>query len=147
MADTRLFFVSIFLLFVLTSANPSENPNPNPRLSPAHDELEKHGFPIGLLPTNVLDYDLNQTTGDFTVKLGDHCKITLPPDNYLATYGKKITGKLVKAVRIWSSRLGWSPPSTLPRISMRALLVRVSVHHPNLASIAYVYRSDHAIVL
>ncbi|XP_043698678.1 uncharacterized protein LOC122649548 [Telopea speciosissima] len=99
MAETSLFLVSIFLLFVvLSSANFSQNPNPNPNptLSPAHDQLMKYGFPVGLLPTNVFDYTLNRISGDFTVKLGDHCKITLPPDNYLATYSKKITGKLVE---------------------------------------------------
>ncbi|XP_042490601.1 uncharacterized protein LOC122070505 [Macadamia integrifolia] len=98
MAETPLFFLSIFLLFLLSSADHTQNPNPNPNptLSPAHDQLMKHGFPVGLLPTNVFDYTLNQTSGDFTVKLGDHCKIILPPDNYLATYSKKITGKLVE---------------------------------------------------
>ncbi|KAF8407017.1 hypothetical protein HHK36_006139 [Tetracentron sinense] len=62
----------------------------------AHDELKNKGFPIGLLPENVLDYSLNQTSGEFSVNLGDSCKTTLPPDNYLATYSKKITGNLVE---------------------------------------------------
>ncbi|KAF8393324.1 hypothetical protein HHK36_021565 [Tetracentron sinense] len=97
MAKIPLFFVSLLLLFFFSSsAIPSQNPNPNPTALTAHDELKNNGFPIGLLPTNVLDYSLNRTSGDFSVNLGDLCKITLPPDNYLATYSKKVTGKLVE---------------------------------------------------
>ncbi|KAF9617259.1 hypothetical protein IFM89_035203 [Coptis chinensis] len=62
----------------------------------AHDELKANNFPIGLLPTNVLSYTLNKTSGDFSVNLGGTCKLTLPPDNYLASYSKKVTGKLVE---------------------------------------------------
>nr|GMC58564.1 hypothetical protein Iba_chr02aCG16490 [Ipomoea batatas] len=74
--------------------------------------------------------------------------ITLPPDNYLATYSKKITVKIVSpsstgsasrlsssggaspesdpAATTWCSMLEWSPPNTLLRISTRALSVRAS---------------------
>ncbi|KAL3532424.1 hypothetical protein ACH5RR_005945 [Cinchona calisaya] len=65
-------------------------------LTAAHTELIKYGFPVGLLPTNIVTYNLNRTSGDFVVKLGDTCRITLPPDNYLATYSKSITGKIVE---------------------------------------------------
>ncbi|XP_022897629.1 uncharacterized protein LOC111411317 [Olea europaea var. sylvestris] len=61
----------------------------------AHQELIKYGFPIGLLPTDVQSLSLNHTSGRFLVMLGDTCRVTLPPDNYLATYSKKITGKIV----------------------------------------------------
>ncbi|OUZ99714.1 Protein of unknown function DUF538 [Macleaya cordata] len=93
-----IFFLSLFHLSINSSANPSQNPNPNPNFTPltAHEELKHKGFPIGLLPTNVLNYSLNRSSGDFFVNLGDTCKLTLPPDNYLATYSKKITGKLVE---------------------------------------------------
>ncbi|KAK8644903.1 hypothetical protein V6N13_118764 [Hibiscus sabdariffa] len=63
-------------------------------VSKAHTELINYGFPIGLLPASVKKYTLNQTSGDFAVDLGGTCKITLPPDNYLATYSKRITGKI-----------------------------------------------------
>ncbi|KAL0374322.1 UNVERIFIED_CONTAM: hypothetical protein Sradi_3347900 [Sesamum radiatum] len=62
----------------------------------AHDELMKYGFPIGLLPANVDSYTLNSTSGVFSVRLGGSCRVTLPPDNYLATYSNKITGKIVE---------------------------------------------------
>lgn len=101
MAKFHLTFIIFFFLFLnilYSSANSSQNPNPNPKFIPslAHVELKNNGFPIGLLPTNVLNYALNKTSGDFSVNLGYTCKLTLPPDNYLATYSKKITGKLVE---------------------------------------------------
>eukprot|EP00262_Sarcandra_glabra_P004426 TRINITY_DN1544_c0_g2_i1.p1 TRINITY_DN1544_c0_g2~~TRINITY_DN1544_c0_g2_i1.p1 ORF type:complete len:165 (-),score=21.31 TRINITY_DN1544_c0_g2_i1:464-958(-) len=105
MAQSRVILGITFLFLFLqlcssssSSSDVSENPNPNPNPNPssAHDELKKNGFPIGLLPTNVLDYSLNSTSGDFAVNFGDSCKVTLPPDNYLATYGKMVTGKLLE---------------------------------------------------
>lgn len=92
-----LFVLALFLNLVAKSF---QNPNPKtPKSTPsqAHVELTKYGFPVGLLPaTNVLGYAVNRTSGDFSVKLGGACKITLPPDNYVATYSDTITGKIVK---------------------------------------------------
>ncbi|XP_065851376.1 uncharacterized protein [Euphorbia lathyris] len=88
----------LFSLIPLFFPSPTdENPNPNPH-SPtaAHVELRKYGFPIGLLPSSVRKYTVNHTSGDFSVDLGGSCKITLPPDNYLATYSKKVSGKIVQ---------------------------------------------------
>ncbi|KAG6389295.1 hypothetical protein SASPL_150762 [Salvia splendens] len=61
----------------------------------ADDELVNHGFPVGLLPAEIESYTLNHTSGAFSVRLGGNCRVTLPPDNYLATYSKRITGKIV----------------------------------------------------
>ncbi|CAH9131389.1 unnamed protein product [Cuscuta epithymum] len=90
-----LFYFTVFALFLSLSHSDGV---PDPKVSPtaAHDELLEYGFPIGLLPKNVRGHTLNQTTGDFAVFLGDSCRITLHPDNYLATYSKKITGKIGK---------------------------------------------------
>ncbi|KAJ7973890.1 DUF538 family protein [Quillaja saponaria] len=116
----------LFVLFLSLASHSFQNPNPkNPNLdsnsnssslSPVHTELTNHGLPVGLLPaTTVLNYNVNQTSGDFTVYLGDSCKITLPPDNYLATYSKKITGKIVmgriaelNGIRVWAFFKWWS---------------------------------------
>ncbi|KAJ7969638.1 Protein of unknown function, DUF538 [Quillaja saponaria] len=95
---TSKFHFLSFLFFSFISYS-FQNPNPDSNSSPsrAHTELTNYGFPIGLLPaTTILNYNVNQTSGEFTVYLGDSCKITLPPDNYLATYSKRITGKIVK---------------------------------------------------
>ncbi|KAI3923677.1 hypothetical protein MKW98_011307 [Papaver atlanticum] len=90
-----LFSICFLILFIDHS---SERSIQNPVFIPssAHKELQTNGFPIGLLPKNVLNYALNKTSGDFSVNLGYTCKLTLPPDNYEATYSKKITGKLVE---------------------------------------------------
>lgn len=115
------FFILLCLLSQSTArANPLPNPNRNSdfnssNLLSAHDELKTNGFPVGLLPMNVLEYNLNRTSGDFSVNLDGSCKITLPPDNYLATYSKKITGKLVEGkiamlegIRVWAFFKWWS---------------------------------------
>lgn len=88
----------LFLFFALILVVPLSSQTPNPKRIPssAHTELTNYGFPIGLLPSPVKNYTVNPVTGDFFVDLGDACKVTLPPDNYLATYSKKITGKIVQ---------------------------------------------------
>ncbi|KAJ4847582.1 hypothetical protein Tsubulata_033375 [Turnera subulata] len=94
---TKPFFLpllSLLLALPFSSQSP-ENPNPNPPTA-AHVELTRYGFPIGLLPASVRAYTLNETSGDFSVDLGGSCRITLPPDNYLATYSKKVKGKIVQ---------------------------------------------------
>ncbi|EXB37056.1 hypothetical protein L484_020846 [Morus notabilis] len=86
-------FLFSFLQFII--AGSSQNPNPSQSPSSAHSELTNYGFPIGLLPSaTVLGYSINHTSGEFSVDLGGACKVTLPPDNYPATYSKKITGKI-----------------------------------------------------
>ncbi|XVE54309.1 hypothetical protein DITRI_Ditri03aG0070500 [Diplodiscus trichospermus] len=92
-----LFLFSLLLLFFLpfsSQTRTSKNQGPKPPLTQAHTELISYGFPIGLLPASVQKYTLNQTSRNFAVDLGGTCKITLPPDNYLATYSKRITGKI-----------------------------------------------------
>lgn len=90
MTPKSLIFSSsaLFLLLLLLPLS-SQNP------TPAHSELTNYGFPIGLLPSSVLGYSINTTSGDFYVDLGGTCKVTLPPENYLATYSKRVTGKIV----------------------------------------------------
>ncbi|KAL8483683.1 hypothetical protein ACS0TY_026386 [Phlomoides rotata] len=78
-----LFLLSLLAFFISCDGS-----------STAHDELMKYGFPIGLLPSNVESYTLNRSSGHFSIKLGDSCRVTLPPDNYVATYSHKITGKI-----------------------------------------------------
>ncbi|XP_009336871.2 uncharacterized protein LOC103929405 [Pyrus x bretschneideri] len=97
MAKSLVVFSLLFLLLLLLisplTADPNI-PNPKPSPSPAHTDLTNYGFPIGLLPSAVKNYTINRTTGDFIVELGGACKVTLPSDN-VATYSKKITGKIV----------------------------------------------------
>ncbi|KAE9588209.1 hypothetical protein Lalb_Chr22g0352961 [Lupinus albus] len=93
--NPQILFLFVLLLNLISIS--LQNPNPKSTPSLAHVELTNYGFPVGLLPaTTVLGYAVNQTTGDFTVRLCGACKITLPPDNYVATYSKTIKGKIVK---------------------------------------------------
>ncbi|GFY96315.1 Protein of unknown function DUF538 protein [Actinidia chinensis var. chinensis] len=84
---------SLLFLSPLAYSNPNHSTSPPP--SAAHAELNKYGFPAGLLPINVVGYAVNETSSDFFVSLDDPCKVTLPPDNYLAAYSSRITGKIV----------------------------------------------------
>lgn len=86
-----LFFVYFLVLLPISLQDPSPGVKAPTR---AHAELTNHGFPIGLLPLSVKDYFINQTSGDFSLFLHGTCKITLPPDNYLATYSNKVTGRI-----------------------------------------------------
>ena len=90
-----LFFLSLSLLFLSPLSSSKHTPSTTTTPSAAHAELNKYGFPVGLLPINVVGYAVNETSGDFFVSLGDPCKVTLPPDNYLAAYSSRITGKIV----------------------------------------------------
>ncbi|CAN0925509.1 hypothetical protein LINGRAHAP2_LOCUS34802 [Linum grandiflorum] len=94
MAAGLVALISLFLILPLSSQS-DPNPIPVPPTA-AHAELTNYGFPIGLLPASVQGYSLNQTSGEFSIDFGSSCKITLPPDNYLATYSKTVRGKIVK---------------------------------------------------
>ncbi|KAI4350879.1 hypothetical protein L6164_005286 [Bauhinia variegata] len=98
MASKIVFMCSLLLLISYSSQNDNPKTSNSTRvLSAAHTELTNYGLPVGLLPaTTILGYAVNQTSGDFSVHLAGPCKITLPPDNYVATYSKKITGKIIK---------------------------------------------------
>ncbi|KAG8657456.1 hypothetical protein MANES_03G068700v8 [Manihot esculenta] len=87
--------LSLFSFFLLTALSSSESPNPYPPTA-AHVQLTNYGFPIGLLPSSVLNYTLDSPSGVFSIDFGGACKVTLPPDNYLATYSKKVTGKIAQ---------------------------------------------------
>ncbi|XP_052198975.1 uncharacterized protein LOC127806044 [Diospyros lotus] len=97
MAAKPLFVVALLILSLshLSSSNAILDESSVPSPSTAHAELNNYGFPTGLLPADVLGYSLNTTSGEFAIRLGDDCKLTLPPDNYKATYSRRITGKIV----------------------------------------------------
>lgn len=91
---SKFLLVALAILLLLSPpCSLSQNPNPIP--SSAHGQLKSSGFPMGLLPANVASYSLNRTSGDFAVHLDGRCRLTLPPDNYLAAYSERITGKLI----------------------------------------------------
>ncbi|CAI0543177.1 unnamed protein product [Linum tenue] len=89
--------LTLFSFFLILPLSAQSDPNPI-RVPPtqAHAELTTYGFPIGLLPTSVQSFSLNKTSGEFSLDFGSSCKITLPPDNYLATYSKTVRGRIVQ---------------------------------------------------
>lgn len=96
MDRTILLFLSSLFLIAIPFSSASSDSNPKVPPSAAHTELTNYGFPIGLLPADVRTYSINGTSGDFYVDFGGSCRVTLPPDNYLATYSKRIKGRIVQ---------------------------------------------------
>lgn len=58
----------------------------------AYEVLEEYGFPIGLLPTNVVSYTLDSSDGSFVVHLNSTCKFKI--GSYNLKYNKKFTGTI-----------------------------------------------------
>ncbi|CAA7044745.1 unnamed protein product [Microthlaspi erraticum] len=108
--------ISLFLLsFLVLLPLSLQDPSPGVKApTQAHAELTNHGFPIGLLPLSVKNYFINQTSGEFSLFLDGTCNIKLPPDNYLATYSKKVTGRIspgkiaeLQGIRVWAFFKYW----------------------------------------
>ncbi|KAI3514673.1 hypothetical protein L1887_13279 [Cichorium endivia] len=76
-----------FILLLFTSITLAE-------ASAVYDALEEYDFPVGLLPTGVTSYTLNEVTGKFKVKLGDTCKFTVA--GYDLKYKSTISGVISK---------------------------------------------------
>nr|GLL47396.1 uncharacterized protein LOC109186882 [Ipomoea trifida] len=99
------FFIALAVVFTLSRSDPDQTPSASIR--GANQVRISH-------PTNVKGYSLNQTTGSFVLFLDDKCRITLPPDNYLATYSKKIVSpSSTGSASGLSSSGGASPESDL----------------------------------
>ncbi|GAB2210498.1 hypothetical protein Droror1_Dr00015765 [Drosera rotundifolia] len=89
MAKSFIAAAAVLLsLFALSSSVSTPNA--------AHTILISYNFPPGLLPTTIHSYTINTTTGDFSLRLGSLCHVTLPPDNYLAAYSDIIKGRIVE---------------------------------------------------
>ncbi|KAF3782324.1 Uncharacterized protein EJ110_NYTH34628 [Nymphaea thermarum] len=57
----------------------------------AYEVLEEYGFPIGLLPKGVVSYELNSSTGKFSVYLNGTCTFSLE-GSYDIKYKSTVTG-------------------------------------------------------
>lgn len=107
----RLLAAAAVLLLAAAAASAAGDAAP----ATAHSVLKTSGLPVGLLPAAVRSYSLNRTSGDFSVELGGSCRFLLPPDNYLASYSRRISGRLVDGriseldgVRVWAFFKWWS---------------------------------------
>lgn len=96
--SSRLILSIVFGLLLIIQCNTvaKSAEEPSSIISTAYDELQRKGFPSGLLPNSVANYSLDTSTGKFSVQLRRRCDITLPPDNYPASFSEKITGTLTE---------------------------------------------------
>lgn len=93
------FILSIFsclLLLGQSNAEAESLEEPTNILSTAYDELQRKGFPSGLLPNSVANYSFDNSSGHFSVQLQRRCDIILPPDNYPASFSEEIRGRLTE---------------------------------------------------
>lgn len=86
--------VSCLLILLQSNTEAKSAEEPDRIRSTAYDELQRKGFPPGLLPNSVANYSLDTSSGEFSVQLQGRCDITLPPDNYPASFSEEITGRL-----------------------------------------------------
>ncbi|WOG83806.1 hypothetical protein DCAR_0102984 [Daucus carota subsp. sativus] len=63
--------------------------------SNAYDLLESYNFPAGLLPVGVQGYDLDQSTGKFSLYLNGSCSFSAE-GSYQLKYKSTISGKIAK---------------------------------------------------
>ncbi|GAB4829922.1 hypothetical protein Ancab_019568 [Ancistrocladus abbreviatus] len=76
-----------FVIFFLLSFSPTSFSSAK---KSAYEVLQEYDLPIGLLPSGVLDYELNSTTGAFKVYLNGTCTFSI--DSYELKYRSTITG-------------------------------------------------------
>ncbi|KAG2693402.1 hypothetical protein I3843_08G091500 [Carya illinoinensis] len=79
----------LILFFLLSSATPS----PSDSLT-AYQVLEEYDFPVGILPKGVLGYELDTSTGKFSVYLNGSCTFSI--DSYELKYKSTVTGVIAK---------------------------------------------------
>ena len=60
----------------------------------AYELLQKYDFPVGLLPTSVTSYILNNATGEFLVTLSDKCSFST--DGYDLQFKPTISGVIIR---------------------------------------------------
>lgn len=87
--------VPCFILFFLISSSvTTQSPaSPDDKLT-AYEVLESCDFPVGLLPKGVVDYELDSSTGEFTVQLNETCTFSI--ESYELKYKSTITGVISK---------------------------------------------------
>ncbi|XP_021805195.1 uncharacterized protein At5g01610-like [Prunus avium] len=80
-----LLCLSLFLLVSFSTPSASVNDELT-----VYQVLEEYDFPVGILPKGVLGYELNNSTGKFSVYLNGTCTFSI--DSYKLKYKSTITG-------------------------------------------------------
>lgn len=88
---SSMAFLCAILLFILSSSIHSVSGTTN---LTAYEVLQEYDFPIGLLPKGVTSYELDSSTGKFSVYLNATCTFTI--DSYELKYKSTITGVIKK---------------------------------------------------
>lgn len=86
--------ISPFFFFVFFFSLAAGDNNSYSSSLSAYQVLQSYDFPPGLLPKGVTSYDLNSTTGKFSVYLNGTCTFTI--DGYDLKYKSTITGTISK---------------------------------------------------
>ncbi|XP_024980939.1 uncharacterized protein LOC112517798 [Cynara cardunculus var. scolymus] len=73
----------VFLYFSMSSAIRVGKPS-------AYDVLKSYNLPVGILPQNVSGYNVDPTSGQFSVYIGDNCDFKI--DQYEIQYNPTIKG-------------------------------------------------------
>ncbi|KAL3531486.1 hypothetical protein ACH5RR_010808 [Cinchona calisaya] len=85
-ATSSTILCTIFIFLAIFS-------NSNDALT-AYQVLEEYDLPVGLLPKGVTSYELDSSTGEFTVYLNETCTFTI--EGYKLKYKTQITGVISK---------------------------------------------------
>lgn len=85
LATLGILFVSLSLFTTSPAATSDSSPT-------VYELLAEYDFPPGLLPKGVTGYELNSTTGKFTVYLNKTCSFTI--DGYNLKYKSEISGTI-----------------------------------------------------
>ncbi|KAJ9171798.1 hypothetical protein P3X46_015112 [Hevea brasiliensis] len=88
---SSMAFLCAILLFLVSSSIYSVSGSTN---LTAYEVLQEYDFPIGLLPNGVTSYELDTSTGKFSVYLNATCTFTI--DSYELKYKTTITGVIKK---------------------------------------------------
>ncbi|KAJ8749559.1 hypothetical protein K2173_026208 [Erythroxylum novogranatense] len=86
---TMAFLCAIFLFLTLSFQTISGR-----ETKTVYEVLEEYDFPIGILPKGITDYELDTSTGKFSVYLNSTC--TFKIDSYELKYKTTVTGVITK---------------------------------------------------
>lgn len=81
----------LILFFLISFSTPSASVNNELTV---YEALEEYDFPVGILPKGALSYELDESTGKFSVYLNSSCTFSI--DSYELKYKSTITGVITK---------------------------------------------------
>ncbi|XP_020148304.1 uncharacterized protein [Aegilops tauschii subsp. strangulata] len=89
---TLLLMAIVNILLTSTAATLAKAPAPAANKPTAYEMLGRYGFPPGILPEGVLDYEL-RPDGSFEVHFSDECKLRVD-GQYDIHYNTRVAGNI-----------------------------------------------------